>query len=347
VGTDRFDALIRLLTDRASRRAAVGSSAAAMLSFLGFVEASSKKREKRCNKKCGPCKTCKKGKCRPKPDGTDCGNCRSCQGGACLSDCDSDQECRDGQCTCGGTACAGCCDGTTCRHGDTLAFCGRNGRTCVECVSGQECFSGECVCAYSSCTGCCSGTTCQPGTNEAACGQYANACVTCQACEVCSDGICVNDCAGGHVCRNGTCVCPSGQKECHGTCIDISQCCGICPQDQVCCYNVGECTDIANDPSACGQCVNGHCPGEAICANGDCALTCSTVGQPCLTGCICATRVDPSHSGQKICARLYPFTCDNVSNCNTDLECGFGRVCVSDLCFDVQGNRTVCADPCA
>jgi hypothetical protein len=37
----------------------------------------------RCKKRCGPCKHCKNGKCKPKPEGTACAG-GACQGGACL-----------------------------------------------------------------------------------------------------------------------------------------------------------------------------------------------------------------------------------------------------------------------
>jgi len=37
-----------------------------------------------CKKKCGPCKRCKKGKCKPKPAGTACAG-GTCQGGSCVT----------------------------------------------------------------------------------------------------------------------------------------------------------------------------------------------------------------------------------------------------------------------
>jgi hypothetical protein len=111
---------------------------------------------------------------------------------------------------------------------------------------------------------------------------------------------------------------------------------------------VGVCKDVRNDREFCGVCGNGRCPGGAICANGDCGLTCNTVGTPCFSGCTCGNRTDPAHANQKVCAGLGFFTCDTAKTCTTDASCspataGFRQVCVSGLC----SGKNVCADPCA
>jgi hypothetical protein len=180
---------------------------------------------------------------------------------------------------------------------------------------------------------------CKPKPDGTACG----ACATCLA------GQCVAGCPDGQICQGNTCECPPGQKPCQGGCIADSQCCGGCPQNQVCCTNLGECKDTRNDADFCGQCANGQCPGGAICANGECGLTCNTVGQACFGDtCFCGNRVDPNHAGQQVCAEISPFTCDTVTTCDDDADCapatlGFREICVSGLC----AGKNVCADPCA
>jgi hypothetical protein len=132
-------------------------------------------------------------------------------------------------------------------------------------------------------------------------------------------------------------------------CIPESECCGGCAANEVCCENVGECKDVRNDPDFCGQCANGACQGSEFCANGACSLQCTTIGQVCFApNCVCANRVDPAHDGQNVCAEISPFTCDNVTTCDSDADCapateGFRQVCVDTIC----AGKNVCAAPCA
>ncbi len=110
----------------------------------------------------------------------------------------------------------------------------------------------------------------------------------CGVCQSCQQSTCVpvadgTDCGNCQTCQGGQCA--------------------SCPQNQVCCENVGKCKDVRNDSAFCGQCSNGRCPGGAFCANGACGLTCNTDGGPCFDpDCACADRVDPPHAGQKVCA---------------------------------------------
>ena len=67
-----------------------------------------------------------------------CGNCDT----FCLSG----QVCQGGTCTCGGSACNGCCDGATCKPGNDLVSCGSNGGACAVCPSGGSCSGGTCTC---------------------------------------------------------------------------------------------------------------------------------------------------------------------------------------------------------
>lgn len=241
---DTFDALLRIL---ARRRSALALLSAFGVGSLLSAESAAKRRKKKCKKKkCGLCQKCKKGKCKPQPDGADCGGGASCQ-------------------------------------------------------------QGECICP----TECCSDADC-PGE------------------QVCDDGQCLDE------------ACPAGEKPCQGECIPDAECCGKCPAGQVCCANVGLCKNILNDPDFCGSCTNGQCQGSDTCANGACSQECTTIGQVCLApNCLCANRVQSGHLGEKVCAQINPFNCNNVETCEGDADCGFQFVCVSDICI-----TPVCADPC-
>ena len=107
---------------------------------------------------CGGGATCQDGHClcpsgkkdcngRCLPAGDCCTNgewgpCESCQRGACFSGCQPVQECRNGRCTCTQASCAGCCDGTACRRGDTDAQCGTGGAACAACTAPDTCGGG-------------------------------------------------------------------------------------------------------------------------------------------------------------------------------------------------------------
>jgi hypothetical protein len=257
----RFDRLAKMLGTLSTRRAGLSLLSALGLGGALVVDVEAKKhKKKKCKKGCPICQKCKKGKCKPQPDGTACGGGATCQG-------------------------------------------------------------GQCICP----TECCA---------DADCG----------ACETCETGQCVNDCRNDQVCDGDTCVCPDGQKECQGACIDDSECCGACPAGQVCCTNVGECKDTHNDKDFCGGCVNHACSGSEFCANGACSLTCTTFGASCFSpDCFCAGRADPAHEGDSVCVRISPATCDSVATCSNDTTCGFGEVCVADFC----ASKKVCAFPCA
>jgi hypothetical protein len=150
-------------------------------------------------------------------------------------------------------------------------------------------------------------------------------------------------CSGRCNRRTGKCRnCPSGQKFCRAdsACIAETACCPQrCPNGLTCCTNVGECVDVRNDVNFCGGCTF-RCQGADVCANGDCAAPCTGNGN-CASDSACAARVDAAHDGQRVCAELGVFTCDNVQTCANDNACGFRRICVSGLC----AGKDVCADP--
>lgn len=141
----------------------------------------------------GTSQTCKSGN-----DSMTCGK----SGGACKM-CDAGQVCKDGICTkgekCSSSNCAtGCCDGDTCKTGDTPSFCGTGGGACKTCQSSFKCVSGVCndpaLCGPSNCSGgCCDQGKCLSGSSINACGTGGAVCQACKKSQVCSSGKCKLD----------------------------------------------------------------------------------------------------------------------------------------------------------
>jgi hypothetical protein len=95
---DRSVTLLSALTTTPSRRSTLRALSGLGLAGL-FGRAEAKKRKK---KSCPPCKHRKKGKCKPKPDGSPCGPGQVCQGLTCACDatsCSGDAVCLGGACT--------------------------------------------------------------------------------------------------------------------------------------------------------------------------------------------------------------------------------------------------------
>jgi hypothetical protein len=122
-----FDALTRWLSDRSSRRTALGLTLGGLAGGLAAGDVGAKKHQKKCKKKCGPCRKCKRGKCKPKANGTPCGT--STHGGTTLRCCNGacpDPDCQPsgstGEVCFGDADCAGidCC---VAQSADCLAEC--------------------------------------------------------------------------------------------------------------------------------------------------------------------------------------------------------------------------------
>lgn len=153
----------------------------------------------RCRKKCGECKRCKKGRCRPRPNDTPCG-----QDGRCLDGrCKPAPLCSAVNATCSVDDPASCCSGV-CRAADQTC---RRGNSGADCLTAQDCISGTCVgfrCqGQGDCAGAPLGTicntdggcvlgTCSPCWNEgpATCCKIAAEAKVCTSPSQCQQGQC-------------------------------------------------------------------------------------------------------------------------------------------------------------
>lgn len=126
----RFDALTKTLIAEAIRRRTLAGVLAGALGALGRAvgEDADAAKSGRCKKKCGECKFCKKGKCKPVERGTPCnggdGNC------ICSRSIEGDPFCATGlPIACGEEPCA---NSGECDPGWRCIRCGGVGKTsCV------------------------------------------------------------------------------------------------------------------------------------------------------------------------------------------------------------------------
>jgi hypothetical protein len=194
----RFDILSRSLSTDQSRRTIArllgGLALGGPLALLRLAEA-----EAKCKKKCGPCKRCKKGKCKPKPAGTACSG-GTCQRGACIADAPEPCVPQDPATVCAagcGTRSDNCGRAVVCLCPDG-DLCLGNGSCAQICVTGADCPAG-CGCSPTNVEGtrlCAdSGLTCDdvqecPTPSTASCppGQH------CQLTNCGSGGAIVNRC---------------------------------------------------------------------------------------------------------------------------------------------------------
>lgn len=141
-------------------------------------------------------------------------------GGAMCGICQVGQDCNAaGACVCNAASCpTGCCDGNTCRTGNSNMFCGTGGNSCSTCGTGQLCNGGTRICTCgpgTGCTGCCTGNTCTTrsatscGADGAACnncGAGANSCTSAGVCQCTTNNPSMNACTNPMpICGAGGC----------------------------------------------------------------------------------------------------------------------------------------------
>jgi hypothetical protein len=280
------------------------------------------------------------------------------------------------------TACAlencldGCCDGSSCTHGNEWPTCGAAGAACVACdpattnlcdgagnctcgATGGACAPGElcvgsdaagmcvsAICDATSCpNGCCDGSTCSAPTG-ATCGSGGGPCASC-------DSTLADRCTAVGTCGCGTgAACVPGQRCVADACVcDATS----CPNG--CCAGT-DCVDgLSNDAcgtggAACQSCVPDTCAGGACsscnattCAAGCCSgstcaapslATCGAGGQPCT---VCDPTLGDGCSASGTCQ------CGTGTTCTTGTEC-IGGTCRPACPADMVrvGQTDVCID---
>lgn len=143
----RFDALVRTLSAKSTRRGVFAGLTGGLLVLLPRGDAADAKRKRKKRKKptaacagrvcgpnafgtgscgdCGVCKTCEGGACFAKANGTGCGGeCLECRGGACVA------KAAGTPCGTGGT----CVDGVCCAAADRVCgtLCCPAGTICID-----------------------------------------------------------------------------------------------------------------------------------------------------------------------------------------------------------------------
>jgi hypothetical protein len=321
----RFDEwakdLARLTTRRGVLKGLTGSAAGSLLALVGLGSAVAD--------------VCK-------PTGKECKRDGQCCSGSCVPPTHSQSTAGSGSVCCA----AGqiqyptgvCCTPTTCAAlgkncGEISDGCGGT-LNCGTCSAPQSCGGGG---AANACG--CTPTTC--AAQHATCGSISDGCggdLTCGTCPAapvcqtatCSGGTCVTaadpardgeSCGGGKVCRNGTCACPSGTRDCGGTC---RQCC-----------------------------ADSDCPGAtcsaAVCIDGACGLTpiegCCTEDGECDDGDPCTVDTcDPTSHTCRHDAAAAGTPCDDGNPCTVDDACDGAGTCATGSSKDCAAAGDQCND---
>ena len=277
-----FDRLVKRLS---TRRSVLGLVAGiGVLLGVGPDEA-----EAKCKKKCGPCRRCKKGKCKPKRGSPRCGPCSTCHRGRCVAQCSPDD----------------------CVPGDEGAFCLKECPTACDTCSRCDRIEGQCepICEPDQCIDDFCRVPC-----ETPCGE----------CSVCDFGECFALCPEGVACVNGRCDTPCttacfADEECiGGECFPV--CNPPCEDDQGCVEGSGgnTCVDLA------GSCSSEEhvcfAPGAETCSAGSGFGRCVTLADG---GSYCAQGISCSVCESDLDCQSYGFGPN--SRCVTECEFCFGN----------------------
>ena len=243
-------------------------------------------------------------------NGDDCGACEECTNGICVSTCESDEFCNNGQCK-------GCLEDT-------------------DCLCNKECISGECACPPDlpyEVNGCC--YECNEGdTNE--------------SCQVCLGGHwAAKDCGENWMLNPETCTCEqcldSGDCDAPNTCC-VNGRCSCCPgyyfdPGSGGCLEIPDCSN-GDDCPDCFDCVNGTCV-EVTCPAG--YLRSAIAGHCCLKECNCD---NPSCPQGYTCTAYDESTCyckPCSGACLDNLDCGVDCGCYDGNC---SPKPRECDGPC-
>jgi hypothetical protein len=269
-------------------------------------------------------------------------------GGACLPCaltqlCNSNADCREGQCTDGTCQAAGCSDGVQSEN-ETDVDCGGGG--CKRCAVGDGCtLAADCqqgVCTDQTCAEpSCDDRVINGGETDFDCGGLD--CPKCLAGQIC---LTPSDCVGSE-CNAGRCAlsCAAGSGNCDG---DASNACeaNLRTDSDHC----GDCATVCSLTNATASCVAGVCrvesctPPFADC-NGSPEDGCEVNTKTDVDNCgACAAKPCPKLNGQAFCADSQcGITCtENFADC--DGEAGNG--CEKDVSRDIN-NCGGCGKACA
>lgn len=302
-------------------------------------------------------KKCSNGSCAICCEDKDCSGTQTCKSGRCEGNCRTDKDC-SGNFACQNNQCSssvcsngyqlcksqcisqsGCCGDSDCRGNFA---CLNNQCSTSVCTTSYKLCNSVCIASAKCCqdSDCSQEKRCQSGTCVSRCAAQQTWCNR-QCVDTQKDtshcGRCSNACKSGFSCQNGRCRCPSGQKDCGGSC---SVCCSNndCNLSQVC--QSGRCI---------GNCRSDQdCKGNFACQNNQCSSSvCSNGYQLCKSQCIANTGccTDQDCSGNFACQNNQCSTtaciqgykpCNNRcilnAGCCTDQDCSGNFACQNNQC---------------
>ena len=230
--------------------------------------------DKSCTYGCASTNSC--GKCTSCKDNPDCSatavscdyGCASTNSCGICTSCSGNPDCNvsDKSCDCGCSSTNSCGKCTSCKSCPPSDPCSG-----VSCGSNAYCSGGSCYCnsgyTGNANSGCTKVDTCVSGGSSSCSGQTSS----CSSSQV-QTASC-KDCSGTtrYTCRAKTCA-EQGKKDCNGSCIALTECCGGCPSGYSC--KNGSCekdhthsyscpsgyalgTDCPNAPTTSGTCSCG------------------------------------------------------------------------------------------
>jgi hypothetical protein len=260
----------------------------------------------------------------------DCDSCSSCVDNLCVSICDADEFCEDGQCKeCNDST--PCPDDKVCVNGECVCPAGlflNDKGQCVPCLpeNTPNCF----ICTPDGLIPVeCVDGVCDPETGD------------------CVDCIGGGDCEPNEKCLDGDCVCKDGfvRNPVTGECEPAPECdndsdCPACEQ----CNQYGFCEPI-------------ECPEGQVCVDGECKTPCEN-GVDCPDGYGCnpdtgfCEKCEDQDCSTPNCEKLLGCECSNnqcvdadncnQERCNNTFDCPEGCVCYQGQCVDCS--NFACAD---
>jgi hypothetical protein len=312
----RFDALIKIVAAPSRRSLLATGGIAALAGFFGL--AIPEDAQAKCKKKCGPCRRCKKGKCKKKkPDGTRCGPCSHCDGGRCQSQCPSEQ-CRNDVCE--GASCTPPCEGCSiCENGQCRELC--PSEDCFE-DDGEEFCRVDCDPACDLCHTCNQSTgDCEADCEPMFCTEDGCRVPCDPACEACT--VCQLDL--------GECFEQCTSEECEADICEIP-CSPACGANREC--FAGTCFPVCDEPCDAGKgCIAGN---TCIALAGDCPASADSCATGEIVSCFAGNvggQCVKLNDGASFCASSV-----QCPGCVTDLDCqnwglGPNSRCIADCDF--------------